>query len=398
MVIGSSVRKPAVIVAAWLQSLAWQIAPRNVQRFYLFVDDGCEPDARALLDKFVLDYGGQVWDAPTPPVQDFSDVGSTHAWSETAMARVGAHKDRILDFARVNRADAVWLVDADLICDPMTLTSVWSVPEAIVCAVYWTSWMDVPPEHPPVHSGPQVWLTQPYGLAGNGMEEWEFRRRLIDRQVTQVFGQGACSLLRRSALERGVCFAKWPANNHPGIGQGEDRHLCLRAEALHIRMVADPYPDIFHIYHRPSDEKLIPEMLDRLGKVATGTPRLGDLISLDLHALEPVPFNTGWAYAPAQQVRGRLGKVALHPELESAVLTMERGEVRVIPVHFGLDYPFPPYRGQRRLIRLTLIDHKPFGFPPVIEQEVIQNEIGSWMDTTTLTDELVEQVKEIHAA
>jgi hypothetical protein len=37
--------------------------------------------------------------------------------------------------------------------------------------------------------------------------------------------------------------------------------------------------------------------------------------------------------------------------------------VRIVPVHFGLDYPFPPYRGQRRLIRVTLIDHKPLASP-----------------------------------
>jgi hypothetical protein len=415
VVIASPVRKPAAIVAAWLQSLAWQVIPRGVQPFYLFIDDGCDPDARALLDQFVVERGGLVWNMGGAQ-PDFSDVGATHMWSHTAMNRVGAIKDKVLEFARVNRAEAVWLVDADLICDPMTLTSLWSVPEPVVSGVYWTAWSKVPAEHPPVHSGPQVWLQHPYGLAGRGMEEWEFRRRLIDRQLTEVGGLGACTLIRREALVAGVSFAPWPGNTLEGIGQGEDRHFCMRASALHLRLMADPWPDIFHIYHRPEDEALIPEYLGRLANElvlkasGVGTPYetgntswvqkhpvLGDLVSLRLHALEPVLTGTGWMHPPQQLVRGRLGKISLHPELEDAILDMTRGEVRVVPVHFGLDYPFPPYRGQRRLIQVTLIDHKPFGYAPVIERELIVNRTGAGLDTTTCTPELLDQMREIHA-
>lgn len=414
IVVGTSLRKPANILAAYLQSLAWQVLPRNVQILYCFVDDGLDEDARKVVVDFLADHPGMLQPSGHPPVVDFSDQHPiTHQWSDSAMQRVGANKDWILQTALANRADGVWLVDADLILDPMTLADLWSIPELISTAVYWTRWSKVLAEQNPVHAGPQVWMSHPYNLSGNGLEEWELRRKLIDRQVVQVYGQGACTLIRRDALLKGVSFAPVPGNTGAGLMQGEDRHFCIRAEQLHIKMAASGWPDIWHCYHRPEDEALIPEMLATLGRHARWLPggpssevnclsgerpELGDLISVELQALEPVPFTTGWAHPPAQQVRGRLGKLALHPELESAVLTMERGETRVVPVHFGLDYPFPPHRGQRKLIRLTLIDHKPMGFPPVIEQEVIQNEIGSWMDTTTLTDELVEQVKEIHAA
>jgi hypothetical protein len=80
------------------------------------------------------------------------------------------------------------------------------------------------------------------------------------------------------------------------------------------------------------------------------------------------------------------------------VLQMARGEVRVVPVHFPLSYPFPPYRGQRRLIRVTLIDHKPHGYPPVVEDELIVNPIGSAIDTTVCTPELIDNMREVHAA
>jgi hypothetical protein len=407
IIIGTTVRKPANITAAYLQSLAWQVEPKQVQRMYVFVDDGSPPETRQLLDAFVAQHGGVVWDAETATQADFTDQGVTHGWTNTAMDRVGRSKDRILDFARYQRAEAVWFCDADLICDPMTLGSLWSVPEPIVCATYWTRWNKVPAGHPPIHAGPQVWLAHPYTLQGLGMEEWEFRRRLVERQLTEVVGQGACTLIRRSALLKGVSFAPWPGNQLPGIGQGEDRHFCMRAEALHLKQVADPWPDIFHIYHRPEDEALIPEMSMRLSRpemrpelshgLTAPAPALGDLVSLDLTALEPVLTPQGPHHPPMQLVRGRLGSLKMHPELEDAVLDMQRGEVRVVPVHFGLDYEFQPYRGQRRLIRCTLIDHKPHGYAPVIEDELIVNRVRSALDTTTLTPDLIDQMREVHA-
>jgi hypothetical protein len=405
VIIGTSLRKPANILAAYLQSLAWQVVPRTVELAYVFVDDGLEPDARALLDEFVAARQGQVLSSGQPPTQDWTDSHPvTHQWSDSAMARVGHHKDVILETARNNRAEACWFVDADLILDPMTLTDLWSIPEQIVCAVYWTRWQKTPSEQAPVHAGPQVWQRHPYELSGNGMEDWELRRELIDRQIVHVYGQGACTLIRREALLKGVSFAPVPGNTAPGLMQGEDRHFCIRAEQLHIRMVATGWPDIFHVYHRPEDEALIPQMKERLGGwLAYGKPNderppeLGDLVSLKLRALEPVATHQGRMYAPPQLVRGRIGKLALHPELEDAVLSMERGEVRVVPVHFGLDYPFGEYRGQRRLIEVTLIDHKPMGYPPVVEDELIVNQAGSQMDQTNLTPEVIDLMREVHA-
>jgi hypothetical protein len=400
VVVGTSLRKPASILAPYLRSLGWQVTPRNVQFVYLFIDDGLEADARALVDDFVKERGGFVYPSGEVPVADFTDQHpETHQWTDNAMRRVGRNKDRILDFARQNRAEAVWFCDGDLICDPMTFTSIWSVPNPIVAATYWTRWQKVAPESHPVHAGPQVWMTHPYGLAGGGMEDWELRRALIDRQLVRVYGQGACSLIRRVALERGINFSPMPGNTGPGLMQGEDRQFCLRAEMLHLEMTADGWPDIFHVYHRPEDEKLIPEMLKRFGeRFDLGTqPSLGDLISLKLRALEPVATQQGRMYAPPQLVRGRIGKLALHPELEDSVLSMERGEVRVVPVHFGLDYPFGEYRGQRRLIEVTLIDHKPMGYPPVVEDELIVNQAGSQMDQTNLTPEVIDLMREVHA-
>src|SRR5205807_7447923 len=119
ILVGTSVRKPAAVLAPYLASLAWQELPARVKLHYAFVDDGCERDARLLLDEFVQTHGGEVLRGVPGAVGDFSDVHPhTHQWTPSAMRRVGANKNRLLSRALELHADAVWLVDADLICDP----------------------------------------------------------------------------------------------------------------------------------------------------------------------------------------------------------------------------------------------------------------------------------------
>lgn len=399
LVVGTSCKKPASILRWYLDALASQEKPAHLDVLYVFVDDGLEPDARAMLEAFIQQHGGGIIEPVAKPIQpDFSDAPGTmtHQWSPSAMNRVGANKDQILQFALQNRADYVWLCDADLVCDRTTLTSLLSIPEPIVCAVYWTAWQRVPEGANPVCAGPQVWLTHPYGLAGHGMQEWEFRKKLIDRQAIPVFGQGACTLIRRDALLKGVCFAPIPENTGPGFMQGEDRHFCIRAERLHLRMIGDAWPDIFHIYHRPDDEQLAPAMAARLGTAHPDKPTSAlDLVSLTLAPLEGVPTQQGYQRFPEQRIRGRLASLKLHPELEAAVLGMKRGETRIVPVHFPLSWPVPPYRGQRRLIKVTLHDTKPFQFPPVIDREILTSGHG-WLDTTTFPPEAIKLIREVH--
>lgn len=90
---------------------------------------------------------------------------------------------------------------------------------------------------------------------------------------------------------------------------------------------------------------------------------------------------------PRQHVRGRLGQIALMPELEEAVYSLSRGETKIVPVHFPIHHALPYFRGRRRLIRMTLVDVKSFGFPPVLENELyVGPNSGRWVDHTTLND------------
>ena len=219
------------------------------------------------------------------------------------------------------------------------------------------------------------------------MDEAEFRRKLIHRGLVQVWGQGACTLLDKRVLDAGIDFSPQPEVPQQGLMAGEDRQFCIGAERRHIPMYADAWPDIFHVYHLPDDTQRIPEFLARLGADHPRVATTGDWVSLLLQPLEGVPNPSGPpALIGPQDVRGRLGALALLPELEEAIYETPRGQATIVPVHVPIHHPIPQLRGTKRLIRLTVIDVKPYVFAPTIETELFVGELGRRAhDAVTLT-------------
>lgn len=77
--------------------------------------------------------------------------------------------------------------------------------------------------------------------------------------VYKVGGLGACTLISRHALEKGVSFRE--IYNLGLIG--EDRHFCIRAAALGLELFADTRYPPFHIY-RESELAALAEYKSRL--------------------------------------------------------------------------------------------------------------------------------------
>ena len=390
IVVGTAVRKPLPVLKVYLDSLDWQELPTKTVIQYVFAPDYPDPkdDALLYLKEWVKARNGTLLPSGPTVLNDFSDQHpQTHQWSANAMKRVGANKNKILAKALHLRADYVFLADADLVLDRTTVSCLLAADRPIACAVYWTHWQR-PVAGQTHYAGPQVWLRHPYALDGRGQDEAEFRRHLLDREPTQVWGQGACTLIHKSVLEAGVNFSTLPDLPTEGMWQGEDRHFCVQAERKHIPMWAEPWPDIFHLYH-PSDVAKIPEMVTRLGTPHPEKPSLGDLVNLVVTPLEGFPQPNGQSLMTGPQfVRGRLGGLPVVPELEQAVFGLTRGQSAIIPIHFPISYPVPQMRGTRRMIRLTLVDCKPYGFAPVVEEEM---RVG--MDTATLTPPQLEAVR-----
>lgn len=390
IVVGTSVRKPLPILQAYLASLAWQELPPLTRVHYVFVADWPESntDAEAYLREWVKERGGEILRGAPKAVGDFADAPGlpSHQWGVTAMRRVGRNKNLILKRSVQLQADGVFFADADLVLDTTTLASLIAADKPISCGVYWTYWNRPTTETAQQFSGPQVWLNHPYELSGRGMDESQFRAKLLSRGLTQVWGQGACSLISRQVIEGGIDFSPVPGLPEQGLMAGEDRHFCLRAERAHIPMFADSWPDIFHIYHQPEDVERLPMVTGRLSQKHPTHAQLGDLVSLKLEALEPVPNNTGWQHVAPLHTRGRLGQIPLMPEIEDALYEIPRGEQRILKVHCPISHPMGFYRGRIRLFRVSLLDVKPFGFPPVVEAELFASQrSGAFVHQSDLT-------------
>lgn len=388
IIIGTSARKTLPILKHYLASLAAQKLPTNTVVEYVFVPDWPDPkdEAAVYLKDWLAERKGQLVRGLPTNAKDFSDGAGqvTHHWSGPAMQRVGEHKNRILRYAQSVRADGVFFADADLLMDPYTLWSALHVDLPLVAAVYWTRWQRTchPDTQQPMRADPQVWLRHPYDLSGRGMEEAEFRAALVSKKLTQVWGQGACTLIRPRVWESGIDFTPLPDLPKAGMWLGEDRHFCVRMERSHLPMFADPWSDILHLYHQPEDiakaDLLAPTMLAERARIS---PALGDWVNLILQPMEPFPQENGqYLQVGPQYVRGRMGALPMLPELEEAVSQMVRGEHRVVAVHPGLDHPIAYMRGRRRLIRVTLIDHKPWGYPPVLSDDLHVTGTGAWRE------------------
>lgn len=397
VLVGSVVRKPPAVVSALLRTLAWQRLRAPIDVSYHFITDfaptdGFAADSVGLLTDFIKNAkgdGNRLEHNRNEQESDYGDGLETRHWQASALHRVGALKNRLLQRVLSEGFDAVWLVDADVLCDPTTLQSLWDNDDAIVAGVYWTHWQR-PNSHSVgvVHAGPQVWLRHPYCLDGRGWTEADFRRALVRRGRVRVWGLGACTLIRAHAIAKGCNFSRI-GDLPPGpMSDGEDRHFCWRADALHLPMYADAWPDIWHCYH-PEDQNQIDRRLAQLQRVRPesevelgGSTRasVGNLVSAKLTNLEQPDV-------PPEYVRGRLGNLEVLPELQEAVASMDVGSTRLVRVHFPVHYQLAAYRGQTRLFQVQLLDVKPYRLPPVVDEEhLVGARSGSTLDATTLNE------------
>ncbi|MHA2065732.1 MAG: hypothetical protein ACXABY_15250, partial [Candidatus Thorarchaeota archaeon] len=299
ILVGVPTRKPPVVVNALLQTLAWQRFRDKVQLDYLFIDNFADSDPFAYESKELIDtFDGRV-ERIDNPGNDYGDGDTNRQWSKPAFERMAYIKNSIIQECLTGDYDYLYLLDADVLCEPYTLQSLLdtadherflanpTVPLPIVSGVYWTQWQWWHPESTDnVHAGPQVWLRHPYQLHGRGWTETDFRAALVNRQRVQVWGLGACTLIPRQALEKGVGFHHFEGLPRGPMSEGEDRHFCARAEALHIKMVADSWPDIYHAYH-PQEYSQISEQLFGLERTQQREVGYTDLVSAKIEVLDP---------------------------------------------------------------------------------------------------------------
>ena len=252
ILIGSPVHQKPLILKEFLNSLS-QLESQNLEIHFLFIDDNEDLTSSTELATFKAHH---------PNVRVEKNVEEqiynpdSHVWQDAVILKVGKNKDKILKFARENNFDFVFLVDSDLVLHPKTLTHLTSLEQDIVSEVFYTSWKEGTMEMP------QVWLYDTYEFtADKTLSEQEksetffqFLNTIKAKGVYRVGGLGACTLISRAALNKGVSFERiynlsfW----------GEDRHFCIRAAALGIDLLASTFYPPLHLY-RESDLEKVPD-------------------------------------------------------------------------------------------------------------------------------------------
>lgn len=251
ILVGSPIRQSPPVLAEFLRSLT-ELDTTDIALDFVFVDDNDDPASSAMLAAF-----GVTGDVVVLPkglegiAYQKDDV--THHWLPDLFVRVAVFKDGFIARASEGGYDGLFLVDSDLVLHRQTLQRLVASGTAICSEIFWTRWQPDGPELP------QVWLRDQYSLfplrPGESIPPDEAQRRtdafLAQLRVPGVYevgGLGACTLIGREALAAGVSF-----RTIPNLGLvGEDRHFCVRAAAMGIKLFVDTHVPALHLY-RASD-------------------------------------------------------------------------------------------------------------------------------------------------
>ena len=246
LLIGCPVCQEPAVLELFLRSLL-RLDLDGIAVSYHLVDDNHDPDASALLEAFA----GAVPSVTLtrPPQARAGRRYAGHNWNEETIWKVAGYKDQIIDHALEEGFTHLFLVDSDVLLHPLAVRHLMETEKEIVCQVFWTRWTEDAVEQP------QVWLrdfyTQFDQKPGEQLTKEEERQRtyaffrMLRRPgLYEVGGLGACTMIRREALEQGICFR--PVKNLSFWG--EDRHFCVRAAARDIPLFADTVYPAFHVF------------------------------------------------------------------------------------------------------------------------------------------------------
>ena len=252
VLISSPVHQKPAILKEFLNGLS-KLATEGLEFHYFFIDDNEEEESSKLLQQFKTEH-------PFVKIEKNTEAmvfnTASHHWKEEVIEKVGKNKDKMLKHALEADFDFIFLVDSDLVLHPETLVHLASLSHEVVSEVFYTAWQEGGFEMP------QVWLFDEYGFAPNRHFNEEqkseifhqFVKQLKTKGVYPVGGLGACTMISKSALEKGVKFERL----YNLTFWGEDRHFCIRAAALGIQLLASTFYPPFHIY-RESDLALVDE-------------------------------------------------------------------------------------------------------------------------------------------
>ncbi|MGL4736199.1 MAG: glycosyltransferase family 2 protein [Cellulosilyticaceae bacterium] len=249
VLIGSPICRTFNILREFLVSLM-EMEKDGFNVEYYFVDDNDEIESSRLLEEF-RNLNANVSIIHSNETEKYQCDDYTHRWNEEMIQKVARFKNIMIEYAIEKKYDYLFLIDSDIVLHPSTLKQLVKDQKNIVSNIFWTKW------GPNEQDLPQVWQQDAYNFyrlktnqvaTQEELKRWsqEFIDQLRKPGVYQVGGLGACTLIDREALLKGVNF-----NDIYNVSfWGEDRHFCIRAVALGLELFVDTYYPAYHIYRQ----------------------------------------------------------------------------------------------------------------------------------------------------
>jgi len=357
ILVASVTRNGPEVLGPHFKSLHSQVLPKEVELdFFYLLDPDTPIESGQLLEELGVAWGKCE---AKESGEEYEVSESTHHWNKPTFYWLAKQKQKLLDKAKEEKYDYVFFVDSDLVLGPDCIASLFHVQEKVVSAVFWTKWTKGAP------ALPQVWMEHPYEFQGRGLEAHEHLQKAAERQVWKVGGLGACTLIAKEVFDKLAWYPILPNLPEEGMWQGEDRSFCIRATRNHVPLIADAWPDIFHIY-RPSDLPNAEECLQTMKVIQKEKPEFGDLVSAQLSPTEEMNL-AGWSY----HLRGRLGQMRILPDIELALLSMKVGDDKFVRVRFPVWWKVPEYAGKTMQVRVKLLGAKVNTYAPGLEEESV---------------------------
>lgn len=162
---------------------------------------------------------------------EYEKTDETHIWTTENLKKMPWLRNLTISYALERGYDYLFSIDTDLIVQPATLKWLLDADKDIVSEIFWTivdaeggAWCN-------------AWM---YDQDGGMTADW------LEPGLYRVGMTGACTLIKRSALERGVSYS--PLHCIRKALWGEDRWFSIRADVLGCEMWVDTHCPAEHLY------------------------------------------------------------------------------------------------------------------------------------------------------
>lgn len=228
VLLGSPISKKPAILKNFLDGL-YYTKKQTFSLDYIFIDDNAIAQSSELIQSF----GKKVETCSIIKSWVKIKPQTDHSWPLTVIHKVAEFKDFIIKEAINGNYDYLFLVDSDLILHPNTIQHLISCDKDIISEIFWTS--NTP-------NGSEKWCNVWCSDVHNCPTT--FTAQLKYPGIYLVGGLGACTLINKHALSLDIKFKQMKNLSF----WGEDRHFCVRAIALGLKLYVDTHYPAYHMY------------------------------------------------------------------------------------------------------------------------------------------------------